>query len=116
MEKAASLLATRLPFSENCSIQETNPNTSINFLKNKQGCVLKFEQHLYFYTLQDLGLFPCLKIGNQSSHHWQLTLFENNLMPKILQLRIANPDQFLACIKYLSRAIKPGVQSWRYLS
>ena len=64
-----------------------------NLLHN--GC--KFSQH-YRYGITDLGVFPCVKLSPKlSTHHWLLTVKDEQLPNKWLQLRIATAEPYQPC-------------------
>ncbi len=102
-----------------CVFTNENPNHIIRLVSNHGGCSLTDNQHRYDYLMDDLGLYPCLKIRstNQllSSHHWLITIASTSSKASILQLRIAKPDKVVACGEASEHLINAGVISWRYL-
>lgn len=98
-----------------CLFSEENPNKIVTWLLQMNGCRFTWNDHQYYYLIDDLGLYPCLQTykGN-SSHHWLYTIF-SPVQQSILQLRIAKPAKALQCELLDVRNIKTGIISWRYL-
>ena len=113
LENAAQkILDLNLP---HCAIKEKNPNHMIDQLA-KVGCTFNHNRRVYRYLVSDLGDFPCIKIGEQGSHHQLITLSCIETPQVILQLRRATPAQEAVCETPEIRFIQTGVISWRYLN
>jgi hypothetical protein len=102
-----------------CLFTETNPNDMVAMLLNDQGCALRENNLHYDYLIDDLGIYPCLKImwNNEihSSHHWLITVASSPPRRQVAQLRIAKPINDVACELIEPRQIFTGIISWRYL-
>ena len=76
------------------------------------GC--KIAEH-YRYGIRDLGLFPCVRLSKQLiSHHWLLTVIDEQLPNQLFQYRIATPEPIQACHsgKVVYVALGPLTQYW----
>jgi len=114
-EAAAYHLVTLSDLDE-CVLTEENPNRLVELLLKKKGCLLTLEHRLYYYLVDDLGLYPCLQSASgDSSHHWLYTIF-SPVDRAVIQLRVARPARVLNCELSGVRHIKMGVISWRYLT
>jgi len=102
-----------------CVIHYENPNKIMGLSVDGQGCLFVQEKQQYQYLVDDLGLFPCLKMAygkeRQSSHHWVITILSPLPEQAMLQLRIAKPAKAVACGFSDERWINSGIISWRYL-
>lgn len=118
LEAAAMVLVKNLPVPD-CSYNNEDPNQMLALLLNEGGCAWVYEKETYHYLVDDLGLYPCLKVMSdnrwQSSHHWLITIKSSSPRQSILQLRIVTPSQAITCDGGESRAINQGVISWRNL-
>lgn len=118
LEAAAYHLITA-NYSSDCIFTGENPNQIVEFLLHNRGCSLIWQHHQYYYLVDDLGLYPCLRAISdkeiQSSHHWLITVFSPTPQPAVLQLRVAKPVRAIQCELSESRQINMGVISWRYL-
>jgi hypothetical protein len=98
----------------NCSLKDAS-KLSINLLVSK-GCI--YEN--YHYIIQDLGSFPCLAIINSDnkagSHHWLLSVALTDNLTKIIQLRVALPDDEANCSKDNIKIIQSGIITWQYFT
>ncbi|MDF1684234.1 MAG: hypothetical protein P1U36_06210 [Legionellaceae bacterium] len=98
-------------------IKKTNDlNQPLSILRSEQGCVLRYKNQVYYYVIADLGVFTCLKIKAQASHHWSLAITASELGHEILSLRIAQPAGKRKKICKVSSEISTGVLSWRYVA
>jgi hypothetical protein len=102
-----------------CMVQEKNPNEVIDRLKHHHGCKQIEGEKSYRYLISDLGDYPCLQVeseGNRlGSHHWLITV-ENQEAPfELLQLRMANPINSIQC-EGTPTVINAGVVSWRHFN
>ncbi len=84
---------------------------------NSPYCTLKKYGHTYQYALNDLGLYPCLKIIKEnkrySSHHWLISIHDVDAQ-KTLHVRIAKPITAGDCFTRV-RPIPEGILSWYLL-
>lgn len=71
----------------------------------------------YFrYALSDLGIEPCLKLGfKRSTHHWLLTVMDEQYPNKVLQLHIASSDSAQSCPTRQVVYIQEGILTRRYI-
>lgn len=98
-------------------INKTNDlNQPVSILHSKQGCELNYKHHVYYYAIADLGVFACLKIKAQASHHWSLAVTAPEVGHEILAIRVAKPAGKRKKICKASSEINTGVLSWRYLA
>jgi hypothetical protein len=68
---------------------------STKFDMMHKGC--RIAEH-YRYGITDLGVFPCVKLPSKlSTHHWLLTMVDEQLNHKWLQLRIATAEPYQPC-------------------
>jgi hypothetical protein len=109
------------PFSADCVLSNEDPNKVIELLAHHNGCLYKTHQRQYYYLIDDLGRFPCLKIIENNefygSRHWLITIRSiEESQPFILQLRIAKLGEVMDCQGSDHRQIHSGIVSWRYLS
>ena len=100
----------------NCLKKTKNLNQPVMLLRAGQGCILNYKQENYRYAVADLGVFACLKIKTQASHHWVIAIMAPELGHEILTVRIAKPagKRKKACSE--SSEINAGALSWRYLT
>lgn len=121
LESLALQLVRASPLNLNCVRPVGDVNKAIHYLINNSGCsIIKGKLH-YRYTIEDLGVFPCLVTqykGNKTgTHHFRITLIFNSSEENgvsVLQLRYLKPVATLSCINE-ERQVSPGVSSWRYL-
>ena len=103
-----------------CLFTEANPNAIVAMLLNNQGCAITDNNRRYSYLIDDLGVFPCLKImfNNKvnSSHHLLITVASASPHMQILQVRVAKPMNDVGCELFEPREILAGIISWRYLT
>ncbi|MBP6918581.1 MAG: hypothetical protein KBB94_06675 [Legionellaceae bacterium] len=102
LEQIAEALGARLGNNalHGCILDNQNDAALQSTLLDK-GC--KFAQH-YCYGISDLGVFPCVKLSPKlSTHHWLLTVIDEQLPNKWLQLRIATAEPYQPC--HGSRAV-----------
>lgn len=85
----------------NCVMDYQLDNKVLVSSIKKNGC--RMSQH-YRYLLHDLGSFPCIRLTPKlGTHHWLLTVMDEQLPQKLLQLRIASSEPPQPCIE--SRAV-----------
>lgn len=94
---------------KNCFLNTNNPVHALLVLKQKQGCFTSNQK--YQYVLEDLGEYPCLKIGRRSSHHYRVTLMSYH---SVLQIRYLKPIENIYCAQ-TQHQVTAGISSWRYL-
>ncbi len=71
----------------------------------------------YRYGIHDLGVYPCVKFASTlSSHHWLLSVMDERLPHKLLQLRIATPVPEQPCPKTQIVTIQHSFLTRRLLS
>ena len=94
-----------------------NPNESIAELSTNRGCLGVMDKINYYYSLEDLGIQPCLQAlvddKHYSTHHWRLTLVSEAAPQDILQIRFAKLAEYQLCLDNPIRQITPGLVSWR---
>lgn len=112
--EAAALKLSRTMGNESCLRKDENINQMVDQVLNHQGCEWFDDNRQYNYLINDLGLYPCLQINNNSSHHWLLTIATASTHPLVLQLRIAEAGQKKICKGIEPRSIPAGVITWRY--
>lgn len=80
---------------KSCVIDCQTDNKLLIVSVKKHGC--RISQH-YRYLLNDLGGYPCVKLTPKlSTHHWLLTVIDEQLPQKVLQLRIASSEPAQPC-------------------
>ena len=120
LEEAAYQLAklNLKDFQSQCMPQVKTPNELIEKLQNFQGCKWVHDKVTYLYSIEDLGIFPCLQTNSgdllSSTHHWFLSVSTTEEPIEIVQLRIANSVELVQC-EGETRKINSGVVSWRHL-
>lgn len=120
LESTALRLAQSMKAKEGneCTMSMMDPNQMIEMLQIHQGCSYTHRNRRYEYLIDDLGLYPCLKIrtihGLNSSHHWLITVISLS-DSSILQLRIAQPVKILSCDEKIEHMIHSGIMSWRLI-
>ena len=88
-----------------------NPDFSLpkKLLRDQRGCDWVEAQVIYHYIVSDLGVYPCLYIGSNASHHWLVSIV-SSLEPSILlQVRFAMPENKVECQASDSRQIQQGI-------
>jgi len=85
-------------------------------LRSEQGCVLNYKNKTYRYAVADLGVFACLRIHTQASHHWTLAVTAPDLGHEILSIRVAKPAGKRKKVCPAPSEVSAGVLSWRYLA
>lgn len=119
LEKEASLLLVSKAMQKECLIHKINANKVIQGLQHQQGCLVAIDNGSYRFMIEDMGIFPCLKIRvNHSfyaSRHWRLTMITDDAKHS-LQLRIAKKGPNQLCEQQDFIVMRPGVISWRYLN
>lgn len=118
LEAAAHQLLTQAPhMPSNCKLPAQDPQAVLLSLKQHQGCQFWYAQQLYWYWLEDLGLFPCLQTKvnkhSYSTQHTRLSIFTHEETPMLLQLRLAKPVKLTACENQPLNLIPAGIVSWR---
>ncbi|MBA2651964.1 MAG: hypothetical protein H0U73_06850 [Tatlockia sp.] len=102
-----------------CVLGEQGPNIVIDLLKNKQSCSLIYEKEVFYYLIEDLGIFPCLQIQfnkeKYSTRHFRLSIHSAKKKRAILQVRHARLANLIRCEKELKPG-KTGLLSWRYFN
>ena len=97
-------------------VKKTNDlNQPLSILRSEQRCVLRYKNQAYQYAIADLGVFTCLKINAQASHHWSMAITAPELGHEILSVRVAKPAGKRKKLCKTSSEIKTGILSWRYL-
>lgn len=105
-----------------CLIKGMDPNDLITKLKHQQGCVIKDQDFTLYYTIEDLGLFPCLVIQQgeriKATQHFRMSLIlegDEKNEALLLQLRqiVTGGESDCTGVKHQTRE---GISSWRYLS
>lgn len=120
LEATAIRLANAMdhPGRSECTMNLMDPNQMIEMLERHQGCRYTHKNRHYEYLMDDLGIFPCLKIISNhtrySSHHWLISVVTSS-NASVLQLRIAKPYKDISCDGRDEHLINPGVISWRHL-
>lgn len=80
----------------------------------KHGCGV-LNRNIY-YSITDLGEFPCLRIYkehmNLATHHYLLNIVSRNFHSKILKIRYVTPGPNLVCKNSKPRYVEPGLLSW----
>ena len=99
----------------NCLKKTNDLNQAIMALRSGQGCTLNYKQKTYYYAVADLGVFACLKINTQVSHHWLLAVTAPDSGHEVLSMRIATPSGKRKKVCAEPSEINAGVLSWRYL-
>ena len=106
---------------KDCILHKDLANGVIVQLKKQQGCLLVLGTSKYYYFIEDLGDFPCLKVYesglNYSTHHRRVTLMllGENGSHSLVQIRYIIPIQNQTCVKTV-RTVRSGISSWRYFS
>ena len=98
LEQIADLLGQELVghVSHNCVLDYPADNKILVSSMKKNGC--RISQH-YRYLLNDLGSFPCVRLTPKlGTHHWLLTVMDEQLPHKPLQLRIASSEPSQPCL------------------
>ena len=117
--EAAAHQLMRIKKDPNCMVTDEDPNQVVDRLLHNQGCLFKDNNHLYYYVIDDLGLYPCLQMvfgqKKYSSHHWLISAASAPPRQDVLQLRIAEPVRAIYCDFSAARQINRGMISWRYL-
>jgi hypothetical protein len=118
LEAAAMQVLTSI-YPSHCILANQDANNSILRLKKQQGCSVIINKQHYMFVIEELGVFPCLKVqninNNYSTKHVRVTLLSTTNKPMILQLRIAHIIPVLTCRGHRPIFIKPGIISWRYV-
>lgn len=113
---AQALISSSAP--PDCILTGEDPNHIIDLLLHQKGCYFVHNEQSYSYLIDDLGLYPCLRMlyksHTYSSHHWLITIVSLPLS-RVLQLRIAKPAKMITC-DLKEHYINNEVLSWRYLS
>lgn len=106
---------------EPCSYHQDQANHSIMQLIEKQGCQLTIQKRIYWYLVEDLGIYPCLMIVSAkslySSHHFRFTVLTPATpehKASLVQLRVLKLAKLQQCSESISY-VNPGISSWRYL-
>lgn len=114
-EKATLLLNKSDP---ECIRNQLNPNRSLALLRQKQGCYFKDGTEAYTYLIENLGIFPCIRmsVGAEimSTMHRRLSIL-NTRTQTFLQIRMAYPSALLPCEGHPERFVPQPLLSWRYL-
>ena len=102
-----------------CVVKEKDPNEIIFLLQDNQGCWINHKQQQFYYLIEDLGIFPCLRVtsnkGTKSTHHWRISISKKAQNSSFLQLRFSSLAEDVQCEKKEINLIKTGLLSWRYL-
>jgi len=101
--------------SHSCLKKTRDLNQPVEFVRGQQGCVLQYKHEIYRYAVADLGVFACLKISAQASHHWMVAVTAPKRGHEILSVRVARPAGKRKKICSISSGINTGILSWRYL-
>lgn len=118
LEMTSLVLAQSAIYSQKdeCKMNFMDPNEIIHRLQIHQGCSYVNQHRKYEYLINDLGIYPCLKIqlnqAQYSSHHWLITVISLS-DSTLLQLRVAQAGNILNCHGKVEQTIHPGVMSWR---
>jgi hypothetical protein len=122
LESAAALVRLsddRLLASRSCTIPPLPDESIMVALKQHRGCLLTAFKHRYVYSIQDLGVFPCLYLSSKqavfSSHHWLVTMVDGEAPEEGLQLRYATKSPLIPCDGTVVTTITEGLLSWRRL-
>lgn len=108
IEDIAETLAAKLANHalQGCILSDQNQE-SIKFNMMYKGCGIA--EH-YRYGLTDLGVFPCVKLPSKlSTHHWLLTVIDEQVKHRWLQLRIATAEPYQPCQYSRPVTVQPGV-------
>ena len=102
-----------------CVVQEKSPNEVIDKLNHHLGCERIEGTKSYVYLITDLGEYPCLQVESAGiflgSHHWLITIANQEVPNEVLQLRTANPVHSTQC-EGTSTVIHAGIVSWRHFN
>lgn len=116
---AHTLMPAHVLHDDQCVVRDQLPNEVIDRLKRHDGCDKKVGHHAYVYLIEDLGVFPCLRMQwhhqIRSSHHWRLTVMSKLPPYEALQLRFTTSVPMMACEGTVVEIIK-GTISWRHLT
>lgn len=116
--EAAALYLENIGFkqiSSHCLKKTKDLNQPVTILRSEQGCDLNYKNKTYRYAVADLGLFACLRIHTQASHHWILAITAPDLGHEVLSIRVVKPAGKRKKVCSHSSEINAGVLSWRYL-
>lgn len=107
---------------KSCMFAQDLANSSINSLLQGQGCRFNLKKNSYFYLIEDLGVYPCFIVINESimysSQHFRFTVLSaatEKHGASLMQLRVIKPIKLQSCnapVHY----VNSGISSWRYLS
>lgn len=102
MKSIANDLIIKKAWQKNtCFMQTTNPNFILDLLRKKSGCVVYDKNETYFYSLVDLGPYPCVQIHQNerySTQHYLMSLY-SSIEKTFLQIRFALPIPLVSCEK-----------------
>jgi hypothetical protein len=101
-----------------CIRDKGTASAAFNLLRQHQGCQLQIKQTHYYYLIEDLGVFPCLRIKqtNGASHHFRISVWQQNprVVDNWLQLRLILSASNVPCMGK-QRFIATGISSWRLI-
>jgi len=89
--------------------------TRFHLLEKVAAQVLKGEYHgqNYHYSVEDLGIFPCLRIGQNASHHFRFLISEHRENPMTLEIRFATSSASSPCEEENRQIIWEGILSYQ---
>ncbi|KTD10575.1 hypothetical protein [Legionella hackeliae] len=103
---------------DNCVVDQQDENTIISLL-SARGCTLNEDKHRYFYLVEKLDSFACLKTihgkKTYSTKHWRINILSKTTRTALLQLRFARAIPQMVCPTGKINYIHLGLLSWRYL-
>ncbi|MGV3740033.1 MAG: hypothetical protein ACO1N3_01910 [Gammaproteobacteria bacterium] len=69
----------------------------------------------YHYGITDLGVYPCVKLSSKlSTHHWLVTIMDEQLPNRLLQLRVVTAEADEFCEKNQIVKVKAGILTHRW--
>lgn len=79
-----------------CQLDQHLSDAEIKQYIASNACVI--EQH-YHYGITDLGIYPCIHLTTKNStHHWLVSMMDEQLPHRLIQLRVVTPEEAL-CVK-----------------
>lgn len=85
-----------------CFTKDKNYNHQVTLLRQRFGCTSIYEKTSYRFLIADLGIFSCLQVltndgSMHGTHHWLLSIVEEENQQAVLQIRIALPGEDNVC-------------------
>lgn len=101
-----------LKASRSCRLDEQLNDERIKAIIAENSCVIMQQYH---YGITDLGVYPCVKLASKlSTHHWLVSMMDEQLPHRLLQLRLVTAESDELCVKNRIVYVKSGVLTRRW--